>query len=425
MRATIAEAFLDRARSCVQCARPSPRDMPVDAPLGCVLRFGGTSRSGEQASFSWKAYTDAERPERLRWELRRMLTDVGYSTDNPKRASKHLTENWDRWCGYLQRAGFDSNEFRCLSRKALVARGALEVEVCASAQETWLSTEALMALMQAWATERRAIAIRERVDHTARLFVERTIPAEACGDFDAFAPPEHVLVLCRAEPRQNGMCACFVELLHGEGGPPDTSGCSPQAAIWARLKYLYVGMQCASVRQWVRSLIVSLAGMVRSSMQDWGDFGWHQASDAVVRGKHKARRIDEHLKVWVTQKSVTDGQMSTPAVAARVVDGGASSSSVRWVHTDMAAFQASLRLCFREPPSSMSLAMDAARIGMPGVEYLMICASDLQDKRHAVLPPQVALCTAPTYQPPPSPAPLLPGGRSRVPNLRSRRPLGR
>ena len=114
---------------------------------------------------------------------------------------------------------------------------------------------------------------------------------------------------------------------------------------------------------------------------------WHKGDDAVVRGRAKARSVDPHVKQWIVEASLRSGEQPTALLATRSCSAGSASAGVQWVQEQMAAFQAAVRLSFAQVPGSLSLAMDAARIGKPGLEILLIAASDLSSQRHCVLPP--------------------------------------
>ena len=318
-----------------------------------------------------------------------MLEDFGYSMSDPKRASKHLSENWGKWCGHLQRLDLDSDDHRGLSRKALTMRRAADEELASSEQETWFSTEALLALMQAFCFDRRELAIRKKVDVMGRMFLEQTVGPEIASGIRVLEPSPDFLGQCAAAPMQNNRCACFEAALNGWPQFRDMSSLTPQAVMWEGLKHLYGALDCRAVRAWVRHLIMRLSENVLGSLSSWADLNWYKSSDAILQARRKARRVDAHIKQWVMQSTSRSEDMPTPALAARSLIGVCRTSSVKWMHQEMAAYQASCLLTFREPPSSLSVAMDCARIGMPGVEFLVIAASDLEHRLHAVLAPQV------------------------------------
>ena len=240
--------------------------MAEDGSLGALVRFGGTFRSGRQVSCTWKAWHALGHPEHVKWELRRLLDNVGYDQSNPKRASKTVPENWSRWCGVLHRVGLDSDWHRGLSRRTLVARSATDEELAHAAREAWFSTEALLALMQHWEVSRKDLDSRCLVGLVAQSLLQHTLTPDEITGINPLEPSPADLAACTRTPQDEmGRCYCWQEL-RAFKDVPRHQDFSPQALVWKRLVLLSRGMDCAAVRATARATMAQLAERINERL---------------------------------------------------------------------------------------------------------------------------------------------------------------
>ena len=138
-------------------------------------------------------------------------------------------------------------------------------------------------------------------------------------------------------------------------------------------------------------VLKALSLAVDERATEWGEQAWQKGVHAAVPGPSKRRRIDPHVKAWVVQEAVQQGQQHSSSAAANALEPGVGAGQRQWREKEMSCVRAAMHLSFANP-QSLSVCWDGMRLGNPAKEYLLAAVSG-PGNVHAVLPPQ-DLCFA-------------------------------
>jgi hypothetical protein len=160
------------------CEPPFPPPSMASASEGVMCRFGGSLPGGRQLRCAWKAIVaeDAE----ARWELRRVLPDLGLKETRHCHVSRHVRLLWPAWECSVMAFGLDPCSCMGLSRRAQSAAGG--GQEATAEQEHWLATGALCVVLARAAHARRSQADRERASLCGCWWLQRCCPAHCLAD---------------------------------------------------------------------------------------------------------------------------------------------------------------------------------------------------------------------------------------------------
>lgn len=364
-----------------------------DARQGVLCHLGGLLPGGARVVVVWKAWASGAERESLRWELRRIVPDLGWTETHHTPLHKHLQVVIAQVSGLASHVGWDSTTIVGKSRQALVSSGANEALLEDAEAVAWVSTAGLLMLLANCYERKRAIADRQKAGLIAKLLLESCVHADAVGA-DARVPQPSTAVLCQKEPVESGLCSCAQKAL-AKGIMPDPAGASPQAFAFEVLLHAFRARSCDALKRWTRDLAEQLAAQIDAHVANWGDFEWHRSSAAVLQSRARPRRVDPHARAYVLSEGVRQGQVATVGQAANSMHSVDGSTAVKWREGEMCAYRACCMLALRSSPI-LCLAFDAARVGRPAKDILVAVLSAPLENRHCVLPPQVSCGCVPT-----------------------------
>lgn len=360
---------------------------------GVLCHLGGVLPGGARVAVAWKAWAPCEGRESLRWELRRVVPDLGWTETHHTPLHKHLQVVITQVSGLASHLGWDAGAIVGKSRQALLSSGAIEALLEDSEAVAWVSTAGLLMLLASCCERKRTIESRQTAALCAQLLLEKCVHADACG-LDMRMPQASAAALCQEQLVQGGLCSCVQKAL-AKGVMPDPGGASPQAFAFELLLHAFRLRSCDALKRWARDLVKQLAAQIDANVAGWGDFEWHRSSSAVLQARRRPRPVDPHAKAYVLSEGVRQGQVSTIGQAANSMHAVDGSTAVKWREGEMCAYRASCMMALRSSPT-LCLAFDAARVGRPAKDMLVTVLSAPHENRHCVLPTQVFSRCAPS-----------------------------
>lgn len=253
-----------------------------------------------------------------------------------------------------------------------------------------MSTAGLFGLLAHFSKAKKHSEHMARCRGLSRMLAERLLAPNQLAGMCLEKPPDCAKNLFDTEPVIEGVCACMSGI---RSGFESSAQVSPQAAVPMMLRLLYDGLVCPGVRAWAGALLLEVGARAAERAGEWTDYRWHASEDAVVQGPQKRRRTDPHVKHHAMVTACQTGSSSTPSMACRTLSGVDRHQACRWQLGDMAAYLASCRLSFAGcAKGSVSVCMDASRLGIPSRDFLLGVFTDLRSDRHCVLALQAHRC---------------------------------
>lgn len=368
----------------------------ADCRRGVVLYVQATLPDGECVNVQWKAHSIGTRPqtdpESLRWEVRRFAPSLGFAETSKRKLWTVIAENWSKWRSFILMCGFKMEEHCGRSKHALVKQVA-EVsaeELAMAEQEYWVSTEALLCMLLHLPSHRRSLSERVRCTLVAKAFFVATLPPGSLGDLCHWSVAAGAKAACQRFADSDNVCECLQKCI-GDPSLPDASTMPPQHFVHMKAMKLAQAFPCPAAVVALKMLLERLAALIVANHMSWGDHEWHRGQHAIVQGFAKKRRVDYHVKQYVVVESVQSGQLPSSSLAARGLAGVAPNSAVKWRGVEMSAYRAACLLSFCKD-MSISLAVDASRLGRPAREVLAGFVACEGKQMVVALPPQVCLC---------------------------------
>ena len=355
------------------------------AEKGLLLQTGGLLQDGSRLELCLKAWAPREQAP-LRWELRRLLPACGY--DLTKRLlHQRVKAQLPEWKQLFEHFLLDwKDHYGDSPNAALHKKQRLDdVDVASLEQEFWVSTVGMFVLLLQWSENRRSKEDQERSSLVMRLVLEKCVRAQTnLGMLEISA---EIAQMCAAEPFQDERCACVQRFLSQSAAAEATW----HEKIWRQLQELFAARKCAALATHMSDVLKALSLAVDERATEWGEQAWQKGVHAAVPGPSKRRRIDPHVKAWVVQEAVQQGQQHSSSAAANALEPGVGAGQRQWREKEMSCVRAAMHLSFANP-QSLSLCWDGMRLGNPAKEYLLAAVSG-PGNVHAVLPPQ-DLCFA-------------------------------
>lgn len=324
----------------------------------CLLRFGGATKdTGDRFACTWKTWL---RHGARRWELRRVLPDVGFGDDTQhKTLHRHFNMYWQRWRAVVGSVGFDPDEEMGQSRRSLQASSASGSRVGEAEQEWWASTRALLCLLLHWCHFRKLRDVRAKCWAIGRALLDLCLDAQVASGIHIFdMEDENVQQACEEDRIGNDWCAHWLIVQDARSKEKVSDGASPQSQLWADIVVVSSAVPCKSATTILKQVVAHVSDNINLSVAVVGDFDWMKGGEAQLQGKHKRRRLDPHVRAWCTE-AARSNTMPTHALAVRSLHNVAPSIGSKWMAESMALLRAEFHLSFR--PQAISIATDCAR----------------------------------------------------------------
>lgn len=327
---------------------------------------------------TWKAWS-AEPGDPLMWEMRRVCPSMRFTVDRTP-LHRIIKKQLPKWRALWEDMGWEDKDVFGMSGRSMIGGAKGAQELLGLQQEFWVSTAGLLAVLVDGATARKAVGDREFLVWLGRLFLEKTGPQEGQGV--AMMIAADAAEQCHKEPRQEGHCICVQRFL--------TQECDEvghfQFSTWDKLLLVAKHKGCKAICLSFGRALADLAGAIDHRASVWGVFEWVQTKDAQIQGPKRRRRMDHHLRTFITHRGVFGDRHKNSAEAARSVPG-APVNVFRLQEKELAIMRAGMLLGFADV-SSLHLCWDGVRLGNPAKEFLLGAVSDPAKNLHAVLPPQ-------------------------------------
>ena len=158
---------------------------------------------------------------------------------------------------------------------------------------------------------------------------------------------------------------------------------TPQHRMWCKLFVLLHSSDgvCLSVQGLVARIIEALAYHIEERFDAFlqSRMGPPSADDI------KRRRLDPHMENQIIKESIDGVTVETPRQLRRSLKVAGVAKSVYWSEQTLCALQAGNHMSFHTS-TVLSFTMDAAAIGKPYKDYLLITKADCIPSRNTVCP---------------------------------------
>lgn len=217
---------------------------------GVLCSLTGVLGCGQRVSTRWKAWSPSRPPPGgagLRWELRRVIPDLGFTETRSTHVSVYINDRWAEWCHPLDVLGMQPESSHLgRSRRALLApRGTTDEMLEGAEQEYWCSTGMLVAILADRSLARRGSALRARISLLGSTCFEHCLPASAFQGLNLCVVSQECCASCRCDPVIGGQCF-HVNQLFAPQVLPDCAGMSTQGRVFKALQnmLLHRGVPC-------------------------------------------------------------------------------------------------------------------------------------------------------------------------------------
>ncbi|CAE7236830.1 unnamed protein product [Symbiodinium sp. CCMP2456] len=336
------------------------------AEKGLLLQTGGLLQDGSRLELCLKAWAPCQGAP-LRWELRRLLPACGF--DLAKRPlHQRLNAQKSDWQQLFEHFLLDwKDHYGDSANAALHKRQRLDdVDVASLEQEYWVSTAGMFVVLLQWSENRRSKEDQERSSLVMRLVLEKCLRAQT--SLGMLEIPAEIAQMCSAEPLEGERCACVRRFL-AQSAVDEVAW---HENILRKLQELFVARKCAALATHMSDVLKVLSLAVDERATEWGEHAWQKGVHAAVPGPTRRRRIDPHVKAWVVQEAVQQGQQQSSSAAANALEPGVGAGQRQWREKEMSCVRAAMHLSFANP-QSLSLCWDGMRLGNPAKEYLLEC----------------------------------------------------
>lgn len=262
------------------------------------------------------------------------------------------------------------------------------VDLSQAEQEFWVSTRMQVLLMLHFMGIRRRLRDRELCSLFGARFLELLVPSSGVDIFLPWRIPAESMALC-GEDAHGDQCCHLREVLGKLDRPKKEDSSSPQAYVWAVLVYLYEFRACLAVTHHLGKLITSIMQKGDDDIDRWADFSWQHGDAARLTSVARPRRIDPHLRRFIMEDGMSQGQGRTAGQVGSSV-GVDAGRVVHMKHKMMSAYRASAVMSFSNK-HVISACFDGGRLGRPARELLVgaFAAPVPDDHRDCAFPPQV------------------------------------
>ena len=160
-----------------------------------------------------------------------------------------------------------------------------------------------------------------------------------------------------------------------------------QARIFQGLQTMVAQHDCKAIAAFGGRAIRVIAEHIEARVSEWWDTNWFKSSDAVLMGRCKKRRMDQHIREWCVADAMLSKEQKSVASALRSVVRCGKNQAYVLRDEMLSAMRCAAHMDFAES-QVFSLTWDAARFGNPAREFVLASLSDIAQNKHCVLPPQ-------------------------------------
>lgn len=252
-----------------------------DPCAGFFWRGHAVPSQGDDFRPRWKCWASGDS---VRWEMRRVLPDIGVVEGRGRHISKQINELWPSFQALSHSLGVDADEMMGRSLRSLVSRQDLEDDgVGQVEQEFWLSTVGLVAVMLFWEEKRRRVDDRLRAIAVLEALVGDGLAPTAAESIDPLDVPVGIRRLCgEPEVAGEGRCSCVQKYVDSPVHRPRVlGGSSSQRTVCNALRHLFKMRACAAIRGQCSSILQAVAQGIEASSGKWGDFEWQYSGGQV------------------------------------------------------------------------------------------------------------------------------------------------
>ena len=288
-----------------------------------------------------------------------------------------------RWIGVFDHLGVPTRLHFGQSSHALAQQYGDANDVLEDAeQEYWVSTAMLILLLLDVRATARVSSRKALAECLLGSMLDSTLTGEFCLRVQEMSAPQAVTDLC-GEAVEDTLCRCWRSVRRAVR---DAVG-NPQHKVAMALMSMHGVLMCATTAALLKLKLHEISGHVDQQASRWGDFEWHKPAYAAIINPTTCarRRADFHVKQFAFATAFARGPSSIVGESTRSLNAVGSDQAVKWLRTEMAAFQAASHLSFAAC-ADVALTYDAARLGQPGTEILVVVLMKFDTKRTLVLP---------------------------------------
>lgn len=348
---------------------------------------------GGIGTFSWKA-VNMDHTEVL-WELTSPLHDLhsGVYSKSTFEVHHFLRRNRDILSANLAQLGEEYAFHFVPSRLAKLRRRRLQQDVADEAagpvasRAEWSSSSLGLLVLLLWFIMGRRVAKERKAAHKLALaFLTKALP-EAWNIRDRLEELLQDFVgVCQAQPMTNGRCCHVSSLVEAFS---ECAGAVSQEAALLILVCIQskVVSQCPCIQRLHMELVGELAELIDLAILG-GRFQVSGAELAPNPSDRKRSRTDEHFKDFIIREAVTLKMAKTGRSMLRAGAKVDPSLATKWEAEAMLHYMAaSLRVM--RGSAQVGVAEDAARLGDPPEETLLLLVWSQTSDTTTIAPPQV------------------------------------
>ena len=192
-------------------------------------------------------------------------------------------------------------------------------------------------------------------------------------------------------------------------------GVSPQQQVWTSMKELCRHLHsCGLAKHMLLCLLqMTVVSVERALDEDFKEIRPHKV-ELKVRSGCTNRRAPDTFRHFIMRTVRMKGRGQNGKSAMKL-DGYHASRHAAWLQKEVSAYLFACRRTFTARGGTYGIWEDAARLGNPAKEHLVMLGVSMQDGHGCVLPPQVLsnmFCLFSSYRPSLAP---LPSTRSPIP----------
>ena len=163
--------------------------------------------------------------------------------------------------------------------------------------------------------------------------------------------------------------------------------------LWAQLVALWEpSTACLTAADLLGKAIMQVTKLIEDNAEQWAREDFLKAEGLLrTAPSGKRARTASYVRKAVLEEQLQAGKANKASSIVKVLALGERDSVIRWGAKALADMQAAARLSF-SIPAVVSWCLDAAQIGKPHRDLLLICQTCplVQQHGHCILPPQEA-----------------------------------
>ena len=316
------------------------------------------------------------------WELRRVLLDLSVE----KRCNKWLRDNRSTWEELFEVAGGSWKGSVWPSITAFRATNPRKAIPCHFRDEYQIITRALLVMLFHRAARGRNPESRDKAMKMLESVLGRLNWPPPNFSKNPGLVPRVVTSVCFRDPDNGQMCKHpkyeLSQVLNREG----------LTLLERVVRILEVcltqAVECHAAGQWYRHLLGLIESFIDENVPLHAVDDPLQASNVVLEGDSRKRRLDQDLREAIVQTAVEAKRARTPMAFARASGIVAPTAVATWIPKHMGNLRAAMFMSFAGCQNS-SLAFSAGRVGSSKEEALLVAACVVEKNLAQWLAPQV------------------------------------